>query len=80
MISGSDDHTIRVWDLRNGKDVQIKTEPVGAINDLRFHPTEMVFAGASQVNNTQLFQPHLFYCHAPTRCLFLKTNFFLFLN
>ena len=58
MVSGSDDETIRIWDLRNGKDIQSKNEPGGAVNDLRFHPTEMLFAGACQVENQRYFCNH----------------------
>ena len=52
MVSGSDDKTLRVWDLRNGKYLAIKNEPNGAITDIKFHPTEMIFAAGSQVKNT----------------------------
>ena len=47
MVSGSDDETIRVWDLRTGKILTTKSDPVGAIVDVHFHPCEMLFSAAS---------------------------------
>ena len=49
MISGSDDNTIKIWDLRSGKLVKTKNDALGRINDLQFHPKDMLFAAASQV-------------------------------
>ena len=49
MVSGSVDKTFRIWDLRNGKNLVEKNEPAGRINDIRFHPTEMIFAVGSEV-------------------------------
>ena len=47
MVSGSDDESIKIWDLRTGKIMATKTEPVGPVVDVQFSSYEMIFAAGS---------------------------------
>ena len=58
LVSGSDDHQLKVWDLRQGCCIETKLDHGGAVNDIRFHPCEMMFAsgGADRQVNFYDFQ------------------------
>ena len=49
LVSGSEDNSLKIWDLRKGNCIATKTESNQPINDIKFHPTEMLFAAAGQV-------------------------------
>lgn len=50
VITGSNDTTIRTWDLAAGKKINVLTNHKKSIRSLVIHPTEYTFASAGADN------------------------------
>jgi hypothetical protein len=55
LVSGSEDATVKIWDLRNAKCIHTKKESHSTINDIKFHPTEMLFATAGHDKHVNFY-------------------------
>lgn len=50
VITGSHDHTIRLWDLRKGSTISTLTYHKKSVRAMAMHPSEHAFASASAEN------------------------------
>lgn len=56
IASGSDDRTVRVWDINNsGQEIQKYQDHTGMINCVRFHPDSTCLASCGTDKKIKIF-------------------------
>uniref|UniRef100_A0A7I4B151 Uncharacterized protein n=1 Tax=Physcomitrium patens TaxID=3218 RepID=A0A7I4B151_PHYPA len=56
IVSGSDDRTVRLWDLERHECIQQFNDGMGLINSVRFHPNGCLLGTGGSDNCVQVFQ------------------------